>query len=587
MAENKLNTIIQLRYGTYSEWMNSSVILRKGEAAICAFPNNRIIDELSNDTPEHTPPAIGIKIGDGRNYFNALPWVQGIAADVYSWAKRSSKPTYAASEITGLQSFIEENFHISGDITIAPRIYQFVQGTNENSDKYYLRYKEANEDGEWITDTNHPIDLSKYEQVINWIGINILNNPNFPTLGTFSGKQIDNKLNTLNYNDVPITDQFVTKVSETAGIISVEREQPQLNNMGGILAVNKGGTGRTSLTEDNVLIGNGTNQVLLRPIAETIDNNNYLVPSNVIKAYVDKSVAGLTGAMHFIGEATVVIQNNSTVNPQINNYDFSQAQAGDVILYETKEFVWTGSVWQLLGDEGSYAIKGSIKNVDIADDANISQNKIANLNETLDTKVNKEEGKTLTSNDFTDELKQKLDNLNENAQPNTIEHILLNGNEIVPMTVKQLPKTVNLQISEFDSLSRDKLASIETNAQVNKIEKIIFDGQEVIPENQVVTINSDPHTEHENVIESISVNGKVYPPDKNKKVSITIDQAALNLNVLEGATIPDGKGGTENVTQTQKKLELERIAVTGNVQDLRQTNDTYIILNCGSSTQVI
>jgi hypothetical protein len=59
-----------------------------------------------------------------------------------------------------LASFIEEHFHLSGDVTIAPRIYQIVQGTDENANKYYLRYKENNEEGQWITDTNHPIDLS-------------------------------------------------------------------------------------------------------------------------------------------------------------------------------------------------------------------------------------------------------------------------------------------------------------------------------------------------------------------------------------------------------------------------------------------
>jgi len=48
--------------------MNSDVILKQGEAAICAFPNNRSIAG-SNITPENTPPAIGIKIGDGSSYF--------------------------------------------------------------------------------------------------------------------------------------------------------------------------------------------------------------------------------------------------------------------------------------------------------------------------------------------------------------------------------------------------------------------------------------------------------------------------------------------------------------------------------------
>jgi len=54
--------------------MNSEVILMLGEAAICAFPYSNTI--VSSDLrPEHTPPAIGIKIGDGTHYFYELPWV--------------------------------------------------------------------------------------------------------------------------------------------------------------------------------------------------------------------------------------------------------------------------------------------------------------------------------------------------------------------------------------------------------------------------------------------------------------------------------------------------------------------------------
>jgi hypothetical protein len=55
--------------------MNSSTILKQGEAAICAFTEERVIDDLSNTTPQNTPPAIGIKIGDGLHRFYALPWV--------------------------------------------------------------------------------------------------------------------------------------------------------------------------------------------------------------------------------------------------------------------------------------------------------------------------------------------------------------------------------------------------------------------------------------------------------------------------------------------------------------------------------
>ena len=66
MAENVLSTRILLRYDTYFHWMNSGAILKPGEAAIAAFP-----DENENRPPK----AVGIKIGDGLHYFYELPWI--------------------------------------------------------------------------------------------------------------------------------------------------------------------------------------------------------------------------------------------------------------------------------------------------------------------------------------------------------------------------------------------------------------------------------------------------------------------------------------------------------------------------------
>ena len=79
----------------------------------------------------------------------------------------------------------------------------------------------------------------------------------------------------------------------------------------------------------------------------------------VNKAYVDNKAAGLTGAMHFQGKATVDIADGSTTDPVISGYDFANKKAkGDVILGKDdhKEFVWNGSTWELLGDEGSYVL---------------------------------------------------------------------------------------------------------------------------------------------------------------------------------------------------------------------------------------
>lgn len=586
MAENVLETRIMLRYGTYSQWMNSDVILRQGEAAVCAFPRERVIESLSNSKPNYTPPAIGIKIGDGTHYFSELPWVQGVAADVYTWAKSSVKPTYTAQEIQGLQAFVENLVGGDVEVNIAPRIYQLIQGMGDNENKYYLRYKENNEESEWIVDTSSYIDLSDISKVVNWIGASNLND--YPSLIARNTEQIRYFLGTLNATDTARDNQFVTAVNETNGIIEVERARPSFSNLSGSASVEQGGTGRTTLDEDAVLVGNGTSQVKLVPLAESIANNDHIVTNRLVKNYIDNAVAGLSGAMHFIGDSSVIITNNSAVDPRISGYIFGNAQPGDVVLSDAKEFVWTGTVWRLLGDESSYAVKGSIKDADIDPEAEIQQSKIAGLASEFDKKVDKVTGKTLTSNDFTDEYKEKLDGIEDGAQRNTIEHIIVNGTERVPMTVNQVPNTVNIEVNEFDESSQNKLASIATGAEVNKIEKITYDGVDLLPdENRTVAIVSDPHTDHINKIEQIFINGVEWAPNAQKQVRITIDQAALNLNVLEGAQIPNGQGGIAEVPQSSKKLQLERIAVSGNVQDLLQTADTYIILNCGSSTEVI
>ena len=80
------------------------------------------------------------------------------------------------------------------------------------------------------------------------------------------------------------------------------------------------------------------------------------VQGGVIKSYIDGKTAGLTGAMHFIGKATVDIADGSTTDPAISGY--TTKAKGDVILGKDdhKEFVWDGNKWELLGDEGSYVL---------------------------------------------------------------------------------------------------------------------------------------------------------------------------------------------------------------------------------------
>lgn len=595
MAEHILETTIRLRYATFARWMNSDLILQPGEPAIAIFSQVNTLEEMSNSAPENTPPAVGIKIGDGRSYFYELPWVQGIAADVYNWAKQVSKPIYTANEIQGLQTFIEQysgGGSGSGSGTAVTRQYQIYEGTDQNENHYFLRYRDNDEEG-WIIDYNHSIDLSGVVALMDWIGNDL---ERFTSLGNRTDNHITYRLEQLDYPtqqnpiqiQAPTDHYFITSVSQVDGLLQATKGRVSFEDIQGTLGVPQGGTGAQSFESGEVLIGNGENAFRTMEISTTVENTRTLVYNYAVKAYIDAAVAGLTGAMHFIGEATVPV--SGAVNPQISDYDFAHAQAGDVILYERKEYVWTGSNWRLLGDEGSYAVKGSIRDADIDADAAIQMSKIADLLNVLATKVDKEDGKGLSSNDYTSEDRQKLAGIDDGAQVNVIENVFLNDHQIFPATINGNPKSIDLHVKEFSDDDRTKLNrldTIEDGAQVNLIEHITVDGTEVnIGPNKTIALTTDPHTEHINVIEEIFVNNTQFFPDQNKAVHLELNESVLGLHILEGAIVP-GLAGAQDETvniNSAKQLILARIAKTGNIVDLIQDANTYVILDCGTST---
>ena len=125
-----LNVRIYNKFDTYESWMKSTLVLGAGEIAIASIP--------SGDNTGLTPPAIGVKVGDGSKTFSQLSWIQATAGDVYSWAKAATKPEYAASEITGLSDFI------SGEIQDTNTEYSF-----SLADNYKLKIQKKDVGGEY------------------------------------------------------------------------------------------------------------------------------------------------------------------------------------------------------------------------------------------------------------------------------------------------------------------------------------------------------------------------------------------------------------------------------------------------------
>ena len=550
MSDNILPVKLQLRYDTYNNWSVSPIILLPGEIGIAVFPSVNSTDP---------PRAFGVKVGDGRHYYDELPWIQAIASDVYNWAKQINKPTYNASEIEGLAEYILS--HTSGGGsggsggTIAGGTYRILY--NSVASKYTLQYYNST-DEEWVNATGDEINLSNILNSISTIerwangAKTNLGNIEFP-ITAIVYDEIVTYLNRLNVEDIATEHQFVTAVEQIDGKIRITRSILNASDItSGTLSTAHGGTGLSSVENNEILVGSVNGDITTRTFVTEIDVNDRSSFATVgaIIDYITQMTAGLTGAMHFIGETSMLINaTNNRSDPHISGYNFRNAQPGDVILANnSQEYVWTGSEWRLLGDEGSYAIKGSIVNADISDGAAISQEKIDGLAEVLNTKVDKIEGKGLSTNDYTTEEKNKLRDIQDNAQENIIEHILVNDIEVSPQTISGQPKSVNLLIPVLSEDDINKLESIEVGAQENIIEHIFVNGTEISPSviNEIpksIGINFIPFTQEEqdklkdiepeaqvNTVEEITINNVSYTPDANKNIDITIDFAALKSN---------------------------------------------------------
>lgn len=146
MAEKTFNTRIQLKYDTYANWNTNNPVLKAGEMALATLE--------SNVTGVNSAPTVVIKVGDGTHTYTELPFASGKAADVYSWAKSSTKPTYSASEISGLADYI------SGEIQDTNTTYQIVQS---QSDGHILTLQSREVGGSWTDVATITIPNDSYD----------------------------------------------------------------------------------------------------------------------------------------------------------------------------------------------------------------------------------------------------------------------------------------------------------------------------------------------------------------------------------------------------------------------------------------
>lgn len=306
MANTTFNTRIKLKYDTLANWTtNKTKVLLQGEVGLCYVP------AVTNGTTT-TAPTVLFKVGDGTTTWEKLPWGSGLAADVYDWAKAAAKPSYDYSEIKNTPTMtVDTN-----------TTYKLVQDSTDRH-KFTLQSKEKNSE--------------------NWISVSTITIPD-------------------NNNNQTIT----------VGSTSFGTDDAVKLVAGDGITITPDSTGKTiTITASKVANATHADNATNATSANKVANALTLQIGGTTKATFDGSSAktfnvtaadlGLNSAMHFIGSATVSIDDHSTTDPKITGYNFSKAQAGDVILCQSEtghfEFVWDGAKWEKLGDESSYALK--------------------------------------------------------------------------------------------------------------------------------------------------------------------------------------------------------------------------------------
>lgn len=328
------------------------------------------------------------------------------------------------------------------------------------------------------------------------------------------GSQIDAKIADLDAAEVAVgTGEIIEKVSQTDGKISVSKralvagdiptiEQSQVNGLGTALAA-----------KQDVL---------------AFQSDNYDKETNkvITKSDLDTAVAGLSGAVHFIGvkESLPTSGNN-----------------GDICIVGNKEYVYStsDSKWHELGDETIYAVKGQIKDADVAADAAIAQSKIAGLTDALGAKANSTDLGTMATEAAADYIK-KTD---------------------APGYADILTATVAGTTYETKTDATAKLTEAKTHT-TTELGKLTL-AEVAAGEGQIISKISQ-------------ANGKVSAE--------TRELVAADIPTIEQSQV-NGLGAA--LAAKANDADLAAIAKSGSVMDLQQGDSDTLVLFGGTSTLVI
>lgn len=171
-------------------------------------------------------------------------------------------------------------------------------------------------------------------------------------------------------------DQELSEIKASAGVtkVTVEDASNDKTNYVTLKSNNDAGTGDITLTLDDTALetkisaleGADTAETAARKAADALlagegwnadsgtwdaapDYATITKLSQKLKA-AETSISALSNAVQFLGVSSTEITHEGTEKPTIDGSGVSDLDAGDVVFYGNKEFIWDGAKWVELGD---------------------------------------------------------------------------------------------------------------------------------------------------------------------------------------------------------------------------------------------
>ena len=604
-----LNTRIALKYDSYENWQTHNPVLLKGEIAIAELPvseNKPGVGEpnAAGSTPAiQNAPNILIKVGDGINKYNNLKFVSALAADVYSWAKAATKPTYSAGEITGLKDYIGQQIQDTNTqyriVAVDGAAYSYKLQKKDIGDADY-----SDVDGSVITLTDVDSRLDKLEAAIAKNGE--------------VDKKIASAIDTLDYTGKAVgAAKFVTNVTETNGIIEVttgsievadvpELPQSKVTGLGTALAGKQDNVpfentpsesdkvatiqsivGRIGALDHNsaedaasatkvvaeVTQADGIVTVQKVAVANILPDvedteNGFVVAVNQTDGKIAVTHKSATDVLSFAGNyngaenpiatrdyvtGAVADLNGamhfigvSTTDPLSENgptiAGVASFKAGDVVLFGYDEYVYDGSNWVILGNESIYA-KDSEVDAEIA----AVRQELTKAKTDLQGKITSDIATARTA--ITKEIGDKiatLDYTGKGSQGKFVTNVT-ETDGIISVTA------TNLVASDIPVIEQ---------SQVNGLGAALNNKQNVVPFEHTPS-ESDKVATVKSVTDRIGALDYSIAEEDNK--------------VISAFTVTDGVLNAKSV----KKVTLHKVATTGKLEDIEQNG--LVIINCGTA----